>query len=162
MFDGKAVILGDEKAFEEAIADLSPELFRYAVGILLSHTDAEDAVQNAYISLWQKRSTIRNPNAVRAYLYKSTYRACVDLMRKKKILIPVIQTQEKKPLTDELREALARLTVTERAIVYERAVAETSYSELAERLGMREENIRKKYERARKKLAKCLADEWKE
>ena len=159
MFDGNALISGNETEFEKAIEELSPELFRYAVGILLSHSDAEDAVQNAFISLWQKRSTIKNPEAVRAYLYKSVYRASVDIMRKKKISIPVMQVSQEQSLSEELCTALSKLSVMERAIVYERAVNETSYAELAERTGLKEENIRKKYERARKKMAKYLSDE---
>ena len=35
---------------------------------------------------------------------------------------------------------------------------ETAYSELADRFVLREDSIRKKYERARKKLAKYLSE----
>ena len=56
----------------------------------------------------------------------------------------------------ELADALHALTPVERAIVYERAVGDTPYAELAERFGMREATVRKKYERAKKKLAAML------
>ncbi|MBQ8370756.1 MAG: RNA polymerase subunit sigma-24, partial [Clostridia bacterium] len=39
---------------------------------------------------------------------------------------------------------------------YERAVLETPYADLAAHLGLREDNVRKKYERAKKKLAAYL------
>ena len=55
--------------------------------------------------------------------------------------------------------ALGKLSPAERAIVYERAVLETPYAELAERLGMQESTVRKKYERAKKKLAVWLRPE---
>ena len=68
---------------------LYPELYRYAAGILLSRPDAEDAVQNAFVALWQHRSSVQDPGAVRAYLYRCTYRAAVDLIRKRRLLIPL-------------------------------------------------------------------------
>jgi RNA polymerase sigma-70 factor (ECF subfamily) len=55
-----------------------------------------------------------------------------------------------------MMEALSRLSAVERAIVYERAVMETPYDELADHLGLRADNVRKKYERAKKKLARLL------
>ncbi|MBQ3178317.1 MAG: sigma-70 family RNA polymerase sigma factor, partial [Clostridia bacterium] len=60
------------------------------------------------------------------------------------------------PLSEEMRSALAKLSAPERAIVYERAVFETPYDELAAHLGIRADTVRKKYERAKKKLAMLL------
>ena len=80
MFDAEALLAGDENALAAAVDVLFPELYRYAVGILLNRPDAEDAVQNAFIALWQHRSAVKNPDAVRAYLYRCTYRAAVDLV----------------------------------------------------------------------------------
>ena len=71
--------------------------------------------------------------------------------------MPLPQQQDTDILSDTMRDALLHLSAAERAIVYERAVMDTSYAELAERLGLREDNVRKKYERARKKLAKILS-----
>lgn len=34
MYDAKALLAGDENALADAIESLSPELYRYAVGIL--------------------------------------------------------------------------------------------------------------------------------
>ncbi|MBQ8400784.1 MAG: sigma-70 family RNA polymerase sigma factor [Clostridia bacterium] len=156
MFDAKALLAGDENALSDAVEVLSPELYRYAAGILLSRMDAEDAVQCAFSALWQHRSSIQNPDGVRAYLYRCTYRAAVDIIRRNRLLIPLERRGEDCPLSEEMKAALSRLSAAERAIVYERAVFETSYDELAERLGLRKDNVRKKYERAKKKLALFL------
>ena len=68
MFDAQALLSGDENALAGAVDALSPELYRYAAGILLNRHDAEDAVQCAFASLWQHRESVKNPDAVRAYL----------------------------------------------------------------------------------------------
>ncbi|MBE6615282.1 MAG: RNA polymerase sigma factor [Ruminococcaceae bacterium] len=156
MFDAQALLAGDENALADAIDTLSPELYRYAVGILLSCADAEDAVQTAFVALWKHRTAVKNPDAVRAYLYRCTYRAAVDLIRKSRLLIPLPEGQNSCPLSDEMKAALSRLSPVERAIVYERAVMETPYAVLAAHLGLREDNVRKKYQRARQKLAVYL------
>ena len=156
MFDAKALLAGNEEALADAIDTLSPELYRYALGILLSAADAEDAVQNAFVALWRHRSFVKDPDAVRAYLYRCTYRSAVDLIRKNRLFLP-LRTEEKRcPLSEEMKTALAQLTPVERAIVYKRAVMETPYAELAAHLGLREDNVRKKYQRARNKLAGYL------
>lgn len=156
MFDAEALLAGDENALAAAVDVLFPELYRYAVGILLNRPDAEDAVQNAFIALWQHRSAVKNPDAVRAYLYRCTYRAAVDLIRRNRLLMPLQQSGGMCPLSEEMKTALSQLSPAERAIVYERAVMETPYAELAAHLGLREDNVRKKYQRARKKLAAYL------
>lgn len=155
MFDADALLAGDESALADAIDTLSPELYRYAAGILLSSADAADAVQNAFIALWKHRASVRDPAAVRAYLYRCTYRACVDIIRMKKLFVP-LPRQDSRPLSEEMTTVLGKLGAAERAIVYERAVLETPYAELAQHLAIREDSVRKKYERARKKLAKYL------
>lgn len=156
MFDAQALLTGDETALAAAVDALSPELYRYAAGILLNRHDAEDAVQCAFTSLWQHRESVKNPDAVRAYLYRCTYRAAVDIIRKNHLYIPILRQEEKAPLSEEMCAALSKLSPAERAIVCERAVTETPYAELAEHLGLREDNVRKKYERAKKKLAAAL------
>ena len=155
MYDADALLAGSETALADAIDTLAPELYRYAAGILLSSADAADAVQNAFIALWKNRTSVRDAQAVRAYLYRCTYRACVDIIRVNKLFLPSPR-QDSRPLSEEMTEALEKLSTAERAIVYERAVLDTPYAELAAHLGMREDSIRKKYERARKKLAKYL------
>ena len=160
MFDADALLAGDEAALADTIDTLSPELYRYAAGILLSSADAADAVQNAFISLWKHRASVRDPAAVRAYLYRCTYRACVDIIRMKKLFMP-LPRPDSRPLSPEMTAALRKLSPAERAIVYERAVTETPYADLAAHLGIREDSVRKKYERAKKKLAVWLSPETK-
>ena len=158
MIDFELLTAGNEEVFSEAVEEFSPELYRYAVGIVLSGADAEDAVQNAFISLWNHRGEIRDPSAVKAYLYRCTYHAGIDIIRRKRNFLPIVKHQEEMPLSDEMYKAMKKLSPLERAIVYERAVMETAYSELADRFVLREDSIRKKYERARKKLAKYLSE----
>lgn len=159
MYDAKALLAGEENALADAIDALSPELYRYAAGILLSRMDAEDAVQCAFAALWQHRREVKNPDGLRAYLYRCTYRAAVDIIRRNRLFVPPEKRENDCPLSEAMQTALARLSAAERAIVYERAVYETPYEELAEHMGLRADNVRKKYQRARQKLAAILKED---
>lgn len=156
MYDSAALLAGSEAALADAIDEMSAELYHYAVGILLSAADAEDAVQHAFIQLWQQRHRIKDPAAVRSYLYRCTYRACAYALRRRNRFYTPPREEPRVPMSDELVSALLELTAEERAIVYSRAVEDVSYAELAEQFGLKEATVRKKYERAKKKLAAIL------
>ena len=98
--------------------------------------DAEDAVQEAYFRLWKNLGKLPNEAAARAYLYRTAYRVCVDLLReRKRFPIPEIPAGEPDRLSEETAAALARLSPEDRAVVYGRVVDECGYGELAERFG---------------------------
>ena len=59
----------------------------------------------------------------------------------------------------ELRTALGKLTHQERGLVFGRVMEERSYDELAEIYGVGAATLRKRYERARKKLAQLLTEQ---
>jgi len=57
----------------------------YSITIVKNKDDAEDIVQQAFISLWQKMDTIDFNISARAYLYKTVYHASLDFLKHKKI-----------------------------------------------------------------------------
>jgi len=54
-----ALAFDDEAAFASSIEPLLPIAFRLATGMLRNRDDAEDAVQEAALKAWRKRSTFR-------------------------------------------------------------------------------------------------------
>ena len=62
-------------------------------------------------------------------------------------------------ISDEMRTALASLSVLDRAIVAERILMEMSYVEMADIHHLPAAALRKRYSRARQKLQKLLAKE---
>jgi len=68
--------------FVEAATTHSRAMFRAARSILDSDADAEDAVGQAVLSAWERRDSLRNPEAARAWLVKITVN-CARRQRKK-------------------------------------------------------------------------------
>jgi len=70
-----------EKLFEEYYT----AVLLYSISIVKDKADAEDIVQQAFISLWRKLDSIDVQTAARAYLYKTVYHASLDWLKHKKV-----------------------------------------------------------------------------
>ena len=84
---------------------------------------------------------------------------CVDLLRRRKrqLLTPPPVASDPDYIGEDLRRALATLSPEQRALVYSRVIEQRSFDALAVIYGKSAATLRKRYERARKKLAQALA-----
>ena len=154
----------DQMNLEELIPHYGEKLLRYATSILYSHSDAEDVVQDVFISYMQnsKRFEISN---VSAWLYKVTYNHCLNKLkgtkRRKLVFFEDVKQEPAVYMEDnlsmpEIMDALKKLTPQERALLYGRTMNGQSYDELSQILGSSPAALRKQYERVKKKAAKYL------
>ena len=75
---------GEKKeSFEQLYALFYPRQYYFALRILRSQPAAEDAVQEAFTSAYEKLDTLRDPGAFLVWLNRVTYRACVDQLRRR-------------------------------------------------------------------------------
>ena len=156
---------GGEAELEEVVCAYGEKLLRYATSMLKSHHDAEDVLQGVFHAAYQKRQTFDGQN-LSAWLYKITYRHCLDQLKKRKLLffadLSNVKEEAVDPFADasagdEILNALGRLTARERALLFGRIMDGHSYEELAEIHGRSSAALRKQYERTKKKLAGHLA-----
>ncbi len=161
----------DKKSFEEFINEYSAALLRYCYGILGNYHDSEDAVSDTFIRVYNIRTPIKNPNALKSYLYKTAYNVCIDIIRKREFDINMkrrlingrIHIESKPPidekyLSPELSQALNVLKPIDRALVYGIAVEQRSYGELSYILGKSEVVLRKRYQRAKEKMKSVMEE----
>lgn len=57
-------------AFEAEVVDLLPELYAGALRLAKNEADAEDLVAEAVAKAWEKRDTLRDPNAFRGWVFR--------------------------------------------------------------------------------------------
>ena len=120
-------------------------------------TDAEDAAQEAYLRLWRNLDRLPNTTAANAFLYKTAFRICEDLLRaRKRFREPERPVQQGDSLSERMTEALIKLSPADRAVVWCRVVEEEDYGEIAAKLGKSEAWARKRYSLARKRLRAWL------
>lgn len=133
-----------------------------AYRMLGSVTDAEDAVQDAFV----RYHTAGGVSSPEGFLVRTTTRICIDRLRERRrkeyvgpwVPEPVATRAEKRSdvLAESLTQAflllLERLTPDERAAFLLRTVFDYEYAEIAEVVGKSEEAVRQLVSRARGRL----------
>ncbi|SHI06206.1 RNA polymerase sigma factor [Sporanaerobacter acetigenes] len=162
---GERFVTGGENELEEIINLYSEKLLRYATAILCDYYEAENIVQEVFLSAYENRATFDGAN-LSAWLYKITYNLSLNQLKKRKLLYfseirgKVVLSEEDKGLSDETFRALKRLKPKERALLYGRIMEEQSYEELSLLTGSSPAALRKQYQRVKDKLAKYLNFEY--
>jgi len=155
---------GGEPELGEVVNVYGERLLRYATGILGSYQDAEDIVQTVFLIAYQKRTAFDGQH-LSAWLYKITYRHCLNQLKKRKPIffadMDNVREETVDPFTDAaisdgILEALGQLSAKERALLLCRIMDGQSYEELSQIFGRSPAALRKQYERAKKKLAGYL------
>jgi len=68
-----AIRKGDHKAFKAFYDEHYDGLYRFMVSRGMSHAEAEDLVQKAFVMIWDKRDGIDETKSLRAYLFQIAY-----------------------------------------------------------------------------------------
>src|SRR5215831_7176221 len=136
-------LAGDRSAFEELIAPLIEPAYRLACGMLLDRDEAEDAVQEAALKAWLKLASFRTGSDPRPWFLTIVANHCRDLRRSRwwSVLRGVDDERRGAPLGDlagglDLRRALARLPVSERALLVLNYYLDLPLEEVARVLGI--------------------------
>lgn len=160
---GRRFAQGGEAELEEVITLYGAKLFRYCYHTLCDYHAAEDVTQTALMKAYRGRETFSGDSSLSTWLYRIAYTCCIDELRRRRPTLPLFAArdvpayaEEADEFGQEVMEAMGRLTPLERTVVYARIAEEKSYREIAEISGESELALRKRYERAKRKLAGLL------
>jgi RNA polymerase sigma-70 factor (ECF subfamily) len=155
---------GDRLAFERLVDRHQHRLFTLAARTLGSRSEAEDAVQEAFLRAWRNLGSFRGTALFSTWLYRICVNAAHDL-RERRVPEPV-EAAETTPdsrdrfvdreLSGELQRALAELDDDQRRTVVLCDVLGCSYAEAAEALEVAEGTVKSRLFRARRELAQRL------
>jgi RNA polymerase sigma-70 factor (ECF subfamily) len=73
---------GDGGAFRALVDRYAPMLYRAAYRLTGGHRDCEDWVQEAFLRLWKAPDSLRDGNAVKAWLMRTVSNLAIDRLRK--------------------------------------------------------------------------------
>ena len=85
-----------KKQYGDEAERLAPSLWRIAYSIVRNEHDAQDAVQQALLSVWARRENV-DLARLKPYLARAVINACRDIQRARLKAIPV------EPVPEELR-----------------------------------------------------------
>ena len=140
---------------------MAPMLYRIAFHILEQQDEAEDAVQETFLKLWEIRDKLDDVESAKAYSIRILKNECLDCLRKAKKSVPADQVLVREPIspTDEQIDARRRLEKvlgaikslpdSQKQVLLLRTVEGLSYGEISEKMGMSQLTLRVLLTRAR-------------
>ncbi len=149
--------------FNSSYLSLAPTLYKVAFYILESEEEARDAVQDAFVKLWNDRETLGDVNSPKAYAIRLVKNLCIDRIRRQRLEFPEELPErvspegqddeiDQKERLNKVMEAIKSLPDRQREILWLRTVENLSYDEISERLGMTPLTLRVLLSRARSKI----------
>ena len=101
-----------KKQYGDEAERLAPSLRRIAYSIVRNEHDAQDAVQQALLSVWARRENV-DLARLKPYLARAVINACRDIQRARQKAIPVETVPESgyEPPDSALYDAVERLPV---------------------------------------------------
>ena len=117
----KLLAKGSSSAFQLIFDRYYSELIHIAEYYLKDSEQSEDVIQDIFLHLWEKRSSIKINTALRAYLIKSVQNRCIDKLRRNTLSDKYQNYQKIK-----LREAILMKSYAESSlgILYEKELKE--------------------------------------
>ena len=150
------VSAGDDKAFETLYGKMQRGVFAFAYTYLGNYADAEDAVQETFLTVKRKAGLYRAGSDGRAWIFQIAKNYCLDEIRKRKLRreredAPVLEPYAE-PRLPLLSEMVKELDADEKEIVILHAVWGYKHREIAEITGAPLGTVTWKYPRAIEKL----------
>jgi RNA polymerase sigma-70 factor (family 1) len=76
---------GDVKAFEKIFKASYQSMVQYAWKILNDREDAEEMVQQVFVTVWEKRKEINVQTSMQSYLYRAVHNRSLNFIEKNKV-----------------------------------------------------------------------------
>src|SRR5688572_32210680 len=159
---------GDEAAFAELVRLHHRRAYAVARAIVLSHEDAEDAVQDGFLHAYRALDRFRSDQPFGAWLNRIVANAALDLVRRRKVrdadelpdnvAMPFRDPGEADELRRRLGDALTRITDRQRSVIVLHDVEGYTHGEIGRMLGIPEGTARSDLHHARTALRSVLKD----
>src|SRR5262245_32060003 len=158
---------GDEEAFASLAVAVGGRLHAVAFRILRDFDLAEDATQQALLSIWRDLPQLRDPARFDAWSYRLLLRACYAEGRRTRHWTPVLrllptdqptENEDLGPIVDrdQLERGFRRLSIDHRAVLVLHHCLGLSLDEVAESLGVPVGTVRSRLHHAMRGLRAAL------
>lgn len=152
-------------------------LYRYVLSLVHNPAEAEDLTQDTFLRAYTHRDSLRDPNAIRGWLYRIATRVCLDRLRQRVAPVslddhegegarPIDSVPSESPSALEIAEreetgacvqrCLDFLSDSYRAVILLHEAHALTAVEIAELLGENVGTVKIRLHRARKKLQEIM------
>jgi len=157
--------------FEEIFNTYYARLCNYAYKLLLDHYRAEDAVQQVFSKLWEKRGEYNINTSIQSYLYKATYNMSINEIKRTQ-KFNALENEELVKLSDfdadvannmneletAIEKALSIIPEKCRAIFVMSRYEEMKYKDIAQNLGISIKTVENQMGKALKLMRMHLSE----
>ncbi len=153
--------------FNDLVRQLNRNLYGYAFRILRNQEEAEDAVQEVFIKLWNLGKKLDEYNSIGALATTMIKNFCIDQIRKKKrflqtedVVQDIINSDNESPLTlmesreseDIIYHIIDQLPDIYKVVIRLREIEGLSYEEIVDKTHQNINTLRVTISRARKMI----------
>ena len=156
--------------FKTTFLPMSTMMYRTAYSLLGNPQDAEDAVQEAFIRLWQKRDNLPVDEDLASYSQMLVRNLCIDKLRRGRLAeadmmaedVRVADEQsasakvENEEAVAQVEQAIQTLPENQQRVAELHLMHERSLSEIEQETGFSAVNVRVLWSRGKKKLQQLL------
>jgi RNA polymerase sigma factor (sigma-70 family) len=165
------VLNGEKEEFRNIVRECNQPLYRTAIVILKNESDAEDAIQSAYLKAYLHLQSFRAESSFLTWITRILINECKMLLRKRKDTSSlehkeVIEKQSntenavdsinRNQMNQMLEKAVLELPEKYRLVYVIREVNELSTENTAAALGLTEENVKVRLHRAKSLIRENL------
>jgi len=150
-------------------------IYRYVLGMVRTPAEAEDLTQDTFLRAYRHGDSLRDPKAVRGWLYRIATHVCLDRLRQRTPIVfldseeedgrvkpPVsefpspLEVSERKETSACVQRCLDFLPDKYRAVVLLHEAHSLTAPEIAALLGLTVATVKVRIHRARRKLQKVM------
>jgi len=165
---GEAAQQGHAEAFSGLVRLHQQRAYAVARAVVLTHEDAEDAVQEAFLHAYKAIGRFRPDQPFGAWLHRIVANAALDVTRRRKVrdadaLSEAVASPFRDPAVDgdlraHLAVALGALAERQRAVIVLHDLEGFKHAEIGRMLGIPEGTARSDLHHARAQLRRALSD----
>lgn len=160
----------DSSALDMIWTAYATNLLGYLVSMLCSRHDAEDALQEVFVTIAQKRSHVAGSRHLKAYLFRLARNIAFNRIKMSQRrrereadsvewLIPEGGSEQRDERTGRLETALATLPENQRSVVVLKFFRDKTFREIGEMMGISENTAASRYRSAMARLKDLMQED---
>lgn len=150
-------------------------IYRYVLSLVHNPSEAEDLTQDTFLRAYARRDSLRDPNAIRGWLYRIATHACLDRLRQRVVHVSIDGEEGSQAMDSVPEDSPSALEIAEReetgvcvqrcldflsdsyrAVILLHEAHSLTAPEIAELLGESLGTIKIRLHRARRKLQEIM------
>lgn len=173
---------GDPQAYREVFRVLYPRLKAYCKLFIQKENQAEDIIQDVFITLWERRKLIKADKSVESWIFVMTRNRCLNWLKRNKLededfevedlkrkdlqylyQLDFINREEKsleEMLGESLRQAIDTLPAKMKSVLIACKIEGRKQKEVAQAMGISLKMVEKHLASAKKRLRRKLLQEY--